>query len=555
MKSIQVDAILDNRMPALTGRIEEYLRDGKTLITTQDEALFRSYGVYTQRPAVAGFFMLRIPVPGGELDSNQLMTISELADHYSRGFADITVRQSIQLHWIRLADLPRLLERLGEAGLFIGQARSDSTRNIVDCPVSGVDEDELIDTSQIVRRVNAFFADSLEFSDLPRKFKIAITGCARHCVFPEINDIGIFAVPDYERGGAVYRARVGGGLSVSPRFGRDLGILADQNEVVDLCAAIALVLKEDSSADGGHAGTPHFVIHETDINRFVEKVELRMGRKLRRESASGLAFVNEPDRSHVGIHGQQTSGLYYIGISTLAGRISAAQLGHLAAIASEYGSGRVRTANTQDVVLLDIPEWHLESVCRELQLAGLDYQPSATRRSVIACSGIEFCKLAVAETKARAAKLCEYLENEVDLDEPVRISITGCPNSCGQHHISDIGLEGSTVTIDGVKLESFQVILGGGVGKIETFGRRIGVRIRSEDLTESIGRLLSAFKERRFQGESFQEFCIRHSDDELIALLNPRKWTLKSGVHKAALVESADQTVLSSLNSDLFNSV
>jgi sulfite reductase beta subunit-like hemoprotein len=205
----------------------------------------------------------------------------------------------------------------------------------------------------------------------------------------------------------------------------------------------------------------------------------------------------------------------------LGGRTSANDLARLADLAQEYGSGRIRTTNTQSIVLLDVPEANLAPLRDELNRARFNYEPSWSRRGIIACTGIQFCKLAVAETKNRAAELNDYLENSVALDGPVRISVTGCPNSCGQHHICDVGLEGSVTTINGVKRETFQVFLGGGVGERETFGRRVGVRIPSEEMAESIARLLTHYRQAREEGETFQDFCLRHSDKELAEYLAP----------------------------------
>jgi sulfite reductase (ferredoxin) len=195
-------------------------------------------------------------------------------------------------------------------------------------------------------------------------------------------------------------------------------------------------------------------------------------------------------------------------------------LERLASLAAAYGSGRIRTTNTQNLILLDIPEWNLGALARELDLGGFNYEPSWSRKAIIACTGIQFCKLALAETKNRATQLNEQLESALDLEDAVRISVTGCPNSCGQHHICDVGLEGSLTTIDGVKRETFQVFLGGGVGEHETFGRRVGARIPSDQLAESLTRLFARYKSDKQGTETFQEFCLRHSNEQLVGYLS-----------------------------------
>jgi sulfite reductase beta subunit-like hemoprotein len=224
---------------------------------------------------------------------------------------------------------------------------------------------------------------------------------------------------------------------------------------------------------------------------------------------------------HLGIHRQRDEGLYYAGISVLGGRTTARELHRLADLAERYGSGRVRTTISQSALLLDVTEERVPALKRDLDRDGFQYRASWAHKGVIACTGTQFCKLAVSETKNRAAELVAYLERTVELDEPVRISVTGCPNSCGQHHICDIGLEGAVTTVDGVKQEAFQVFLGGGVGERETFGRRIGLRIASETLAESLARLLTRYKAERRAGEHVQAFCMRHTDEELVELFSP----------------------------------
>ncbi len=481
--------------------------------------LFRKYGIYTQRPAQDGFFMVRIRIPGGDLTPVELRAIAELSDRYGRALADITVRQNIQLHWVRRESLPVILDRLREVGLSTTEAFGGGVRNILNCPASGVDEKELYDTTPLIQQLNDFFVASRDFSDLPRKFKIAITGCAHRCVYPEINDIGIFAVRDQETGGVAFRARVGGGLSTAPRFSKDLGVLVAPEEVVDLCAAIARVFGDEGNRNDGKSARVNYVLEQEEIPHFRQAVEAARGRKLRRAAHAEAEPVTERDRSHLGIHRQREQGFYYVGLSIVGGRTNALELKRLADLAEEFGSGRMRTTNTQNILLLDIPEMNLHALKQELDASEFDYHPSWARKGMLACTGIQFCKLAIAETKNRAKELDDYLSNAVEMDDPVRISVTGCPNSCGQHQICDVGLEGSLVTMDGVKRESFQVFLGGGVGAHETLGRRIGVRIPSEELSESMARLFSRYKNDRVSSETFQEFCLRHSDENLAEYL------------------------------------
>ncbi len=498
--------------------IYRYAKLGHQAISPDDEPLFRWYGIYSQRPLEDGYFMVRIRIPGGDLTPAQLREIANLADEYGRGLADVTVRQNIQLHWVRIESLPDIVERLQAIGLSTMEACGDVVRNILNCPVSGVDGDELYDTTPLVRQVNDFFMGNRDFSNLPRKFKIAITGCAMRCVYPEINDIGLFAVRD-DAGEVRFRARVGGGLSTSPRFSKDLGVLVEADQVVALCAATAAVFRDAGNRENRKRARLKFLVEQWEIPRFREAIEAQLGYPLRRAESAEAMPVTGRDRSHLGINRQREDGRFYAGIALLGGRTSGADLRQLAAFAEEFGSGRIRTTNTQNIILLDIAEAKLAALKGALQSAGFESQPSWARKAIIACTGIEFCKLAIAETKKRAAELDDYLTEAVQMDDAVRISVTGCPNACGQHHICDVGLEGSATTINGVKRETFQVFLGGGVGAQENFGRRIGLRIPSEELAPSLAQLFACYTERRQGEETFQQFCLRHSNQELAAYL------------------------------------
>jgi sulfite reductase beta subunit-like hemoprotein len=389
--------------------------------------------------------------------------------------------------------------------------------------VAGVDHDELYDTSGIIRELTDFLAGNPDYSGLPRKLKITITGCALLCVYPEINDIGIFAVPGLD-GGPVFRVRVGGGLSTSPRFAGDLGVIIRPSEVVEVCAGIAGLLRERAQGHDNR-GRPSFMVAESELNDFRGSLEAILGRSLERADEIGPALPAHKDRSHVGIHRQHTDGLFYVGLSFVGGRTSSSDLQRLAHLALEYGISRFRTTNTQNIMMLDVTEPNLEPLTRELKLAGFDYEPGWASKGLLACTGIQFCKLALTETKNRAAQLGRELESKLALDEPVRISVTGCPNSCGQHHICDVGLEGSLTTIDGVKQEAFQVFLGGGVGSEESFGRRVGNRIPADRLLDSLASLFASYKALRARRESFQDFCRRHSDRALEAFLHAQDLT------------------------------
>ena len=481
-------------------------------------AHLRRHGLYTQRPAADGFFMVRIRIPGGNLTPEQLDAIADIADEHGRGLADITVRQNIQLHWVRPHSIPTILERLHSIGLSTSEMCGDTARNIVNCPVAGVDHDELYDTSGIIQDLTRLLSGNPQYSGLPRKLKIAITGCALHCVYPEINDIGVFAVPG-PGPEPVFRVRVGGGLSDSPRFARDLGVIVRPRNVPEVCAAIASVFRDRPHRSGDPPGL-YFTLADSELAEFRSRVEKKLGLTLERSYELNPLPPPQKYRSHVGVHRQHTPGLFYVGLSITAGRTSGTGLKTLSRLARQYGSSRLRTTNSQNIVLLDIAEPHLQPLTRDLKLAGFDYEPGWAHKGTLACTGIQFCKLALTETKDRVTQLARQLEQQLTLDEPVRISVTGCPNSCGQHRICDVGLEGSLTTVDGVKQEAFQVFLGGGLGATESFSRRVGPRIPADRLAQALGALFERYQAFRKDQESFQDFCGRYSDAALAGFLD-----------------------------------
>lgn len=369
----------------------------------------------------------------------------------------------------------------------------------------------------MIKKVNEFFVNNPDFSNLPRKFKIAITGCAARCVYPEINDIGLFAVR--EEGEIFFRARIGGGLSNSPRFSKDLRILVESSEVVELCASVAAIFREWGNRDNRKRARLKFLVEEWEIPRFRAEIEARLKRKLKLSAFETAEVVSFGDRAHLGVRQQREAGLFYVGLSILGGRTSGEQLNVIADLAERYGSGRVRTTCGQNIILLDVPEANLSALKQELTANNFAFEPKWARANMIAFTGIQFCKLAIAETKNRAVELSDYLEKTVQLDEPVRISATGCPNACGQHHVCDIGLEGSVTTVDGIKQETFQVFLGGGVGAQETLGRRVGARIPSDKLAGSLANLFRFYQQSKLPADTFQNFCWHLSEKELLKIL------------------------------------
>jgi sulfite reductase (ferredoxin) len=487
---------------------------------------FRWWGLYTQRaPGIEGgrtgaleddeiedsFFMMRVRIPGGQLTAGQLRTVAGIAKEYGRDLADVTDRQNVQYHWIRIEDVPAIWERLEEAGLSSIQACGDVPRNILGCPVAGVDHDEILDATEVLRATEAVAAGNQEFANLPRKFKTAISGCASHCTAHEVNDISFVGVigPDGTPGFDLW---VGGGLSTNPMIAQRLGVFVAPDQVPAVWAGVAGLFRDYGYRRLRARARIKFLVADWGVAKFREVLEKEyLGAPL----PDGPAPAPPPatGRDHVGVHRQQ-DGNYYVGVAPHVGRTSGTQLYQVADLAQAYGSGTVRTTTEQKLLILDIPERALPGLLSDLEAADLQASPSVFRRGTMACTGIEFCKLAIVETKGRARDLYTELGRRLpDFDTPITINVNGCPNSCARFQLADIGLKGSIV--DGQ--EGFQVHLGGSLGADPSFGRKLrGLKVTSEGLTDYVERVLRNYTADRAEGEPFATWA-RRADEGLLA--------------------------------------
>jgi len=495
---------------------------------------FRWYGLYTQRrPGIDGgktavlepeelddrYFMLRIRIDGGQLSNDQLRVIAYISRRYARGTADVTDRQNIQLHWIEIENVPDIWDALDSVGLSTTEACGDTPRVILGCPLAGIDAAEIIDgTPEITTVADRYIGDSA-FSNLPRKFKSSISGCAAQCAIHEINDVAFAGVVN-ERGEAGYDLWVGGGLSTNPMIGKRLGAFVRPDQVAEVWAGVTGLFRDYGYRRLRHRARIKFLVADWGPERFREVLE---------KEYLGYALPDGPPpgpprdgiRDHVGVH-EQRDGNCYVGFAPTVGRLSAEMLDVIADLAARYGSGRVRTTTEQKMVILDVPPGRTGELVAELEAAGLPARPSAFRRHTMACTGIEFCKLAIVETKARAADLISELERRLpDFGAAVTINVNGCPNSCARIQTADIGLKGSLVTgPDGKQVEGFQIHLGGslngGDGSGSGFGRKLrGLKTTAEELPDYVERVLRRFDAAREPGESFAAWTARASEDDL----------------------------------------
>jgi sulfite reductase (ferredoxin) len=510
-------------------RIERiYAKDGFGSIWPSDlRNRFRWHGLYTQRPESDGYFMLRIRIPGGQLTAEQTAVIGSLSERFGRDIADVTDRQNIQLHWIRIDQIPEIWAELERVGLSTTEACGDTPRNILGCPLAGVDASEVIDASEVLLEVNAKLAGNPEFSNLPRKYKISISGCAHQCCQHEVNDLALVGAmhPDGRRGFDLW---VGGGLSTNPMFARRLGVFVPPERVVPVVLGVTAVFRDYGYRRARNRARLKFLVKDWGAERFRAVLEDAIG--------FALDDLDEPSssptahREHGGVWPQH-DGSYYVGFSPKAGRIAGHQLRVVARLAAKYGNGRMRTTTQQKMVILDVPEERVAPLIEELAALNLPVDASAWRRGTMACTGIEFCKLAIVETKGRAAELYRYLEERLpDFDEDIRINVNGCPNSCARYQTADIGLMGCQVTershaTDGAghpievkrKVEAFLVHLGGHLGTDRAFGRKVrGVKVLGNELGPYVETIVRRYTSSRRGDDTFASFVNRLTDAELI---------------------------------------
>ena len=496
------------------------------------DTYFRFWGVYTQGDGVGAvggtggagkalpYFMVRIRIPNGILLSHQVRAIADVVTKYARGSADITVRQNVQLHWITIEDLPEVLDALWRAGLTTMGSCGDDVRNIVGCPLAGVDADEIYDASQLVEEANREFVGNSEFYNLPRKFKICITGCHAWCSYPEINDIGLTAVrgKDHEVG---FSLRVAGGLSTDPHPAKRLDAFVLPEQVLPVLRAVASIFRDsDVLRENRERARLKFLFlkHGWTAEHFLGELNDRLGFKL--APAVTEDIPDDVYRDHVGVHRQKQPRYVYVGASVLRGRITAAQLYAAADLSERYAAGELRTTNMQNLLIVNVPEHNAAAVAGRLQLVGLPTEGSPFGRGIIACSGTEFCKIAITETKSFGRWLAEELDERLPgFEQHLKLHVTGCPNSCGQHWIADLGLEGKKIKQNGQLIDAYYFCVGGAVGKHQAIARPVGYRCPATEVPDAIERLLNRYLAARSPDENLRQFFGRHSSEEIRAFL------------------------------------
>ena len=513
-------------------QIRQFAREGRSTIPPEwANAYFKWWGIYTQGDGVGAvggkggeglateYFMMRIGLPNGILRSNQLRAIAEVTKKHARNLADITVRQNIQLHWLTIEGLVETMDALATVGLGPKGACGDVVRNVTGCPLAGVAADEIFDASPIAQGIARDLSGNSEFYNLPRKFKITATGCRSWCSYPEINDVALTATERVRNGRSEpgFSLRVGGGLSADPHLGIRLNVFVPLERAIDVVRGVAELFREQSTLRESRerARLKHLFLQQGwTEERFRCELEWRLGFKL--DAAEYEQVPSDIYRDHVGIHPQKQPGLAYVGASVLRGRVSGDQLAHAAELSERFGSGELRTTTMQNLVFVNVPRSRAAELARELQQIDLQVDATPFWRGAVACTGTEFCKLAITETKGFARWLVEELESRIpEFDQQLKLHVTGCPNSCGQHWIADIGLEGKKIKHNGKLVDAYYFCAGGSVGAWARTARPVGFRAPATEVPEALERLLRTYLTTREGGENLRAWFGRHSDLEL----------------------------------------
>jgi sulfite reductase (ferredoxin) len=512
-------------------RIENiYSKRGFASIDPNDlRGRMRWWGLYTQRAAGfdggktatvdpaeldAEFFMLRVRSDGKILGPEQLRALGDVSTTYARNTADITDRNNIQYHWIQIEDVPAIWERLEGVGLDSQEACGDSPRPFLGSPVAGIAKDEIIDGSPALAEIKRRFIGNPDFSNLPRKFKTALTGHPSHDVAPEVNDVSFVGTVHPEHG-AGFDLWVGGGLSTNPMLAQKLGVWIPMDEVADAWEGVASIFRDYGYRRLRSRARLKFLVADWGVEKFREVLETEYLHRTLVDNPSPLSPEREGD--HIGIH-EQKDGNFYIGAAPVVGRIDGTTLTGLAELVERYGAQGARLTAYQKLVVIGVAPADVTAFTADLEQIGLTARPSNWRRNTMACTGIEFCKLAIVDTKDRAKALVGELEKRFpDLDVPITVNVNGCPNACARTQVADIGLKGMLVMdANGNQVEGFQVHLGGALGLTTSFGRKLRAhKVTSAGLDDYVTSVVQAFLADRNDGESFTAWAARADEVHL----------------------------------------
>lgn len=471
--------------------------------------LFKWAGMYLQKPKEAGYFMMRVVIPSGLVTNEQAVAMAMIAKEFGRSLYDITTRQCIQFHWLSIENIPEIHRRLAEVGMTTAGACGDITRNIVGNPLAGIDPNELFDTTPIVKEVYEFFRFNEDFSNLPRKFKISISANINNASNSEINCVAFVPAVKEIDGEKVsgFHVKVGGGLSSVPMLAQKLDVFVVKERTKDVAVAITTIFRDYGDREKRHRNRLKFLVADWGLEKFKEKIiELTgplpsMGEDVKGEWNAGYFY---------GIHKQKQEGLNYIGINIPVGRISPDDVIEIARVSKKYGNGEIRHCNSQNIIIPNVPDENVDELIKEPIFEKFPINPSNFIGYAVSCTGNELCNLALVETKGLLKKIAQNLDQEITLDVPIRIHMVGCPNSCGQRHIADIGLHGIKMkNKEKQMVEAFEIYVGGTLNDGGKFNEKLKGKVEADQLAEVVKELILYFKETRNIEETFLNYVKR----------------------------------------------
>jgi ferredoxin-nitrite reductase len=486
-------------------------------------------GIYPQKQG-GDAFMLRVKVPGGVLMPEQARVIGRIATdfangpipnpHFGNNFLDLTTRQDIQMHWIKMENIPEIWRRLEEVGITTVQACGDSARNVLCCPVSGLGHDEIVDAYPVAQAISDYFTGNREYANLPRKFKMSVTGCVEDCAQAEINDIGM--LPARLGDGTVgFNVRVGGGLSDGPRMASDIDVFVRPEEAVEITRGIAQVFGELGDRENRWTARMRYLVQELGPEAFREELERRVAFEL---TPAGKDLTKYYRGDHVGLHPQKEEGLYYLGLNVTVGRMSGEDFEKVGKLAQEYGH-EIRLATDQNLIITGVAEERIDGLLAEPLLERHSPNPGAFERGVVACTGAEFCRFGIVETKVRAVEWAREMDESVGDSvgqEAIRMHFSGCSASCAQPQIGDIGFRGETAKTRDAIVEGVDIGLGGSLGRDAAFIDWVDGAKPADEVPDSLIAVMEKFKDERYDGERFHEWARRRPNKELREALRSR---------------------------------
>ncbi|AXH15891.1 ferredoxin--nitrite reductase [Malaciobacter mytili LMG 24559] len=456
------------------------------------------------------YFMKRIKLVDASMNLEQLKVMGEIALKYAQGLVDFTTRENVQFHFIQIKDLPTIFDMLNSVGLTSRMASGDGPRPIVTCPVSGLDENEIIDVTSIVKEIDTYFdTNEDEFCNFPRKYKLSISGCACHCCGHEIQDIAFTAFKKDEE--VLFDLTIGGGLSKSKQIAYRANRYVKKEQIKDVAVAVAEIFRDNGNRQNRNKARVRHLINDWGVEKFVEEIENKIGYKLQ-EGLEEPTITPIEKRNHFGINKSKIQGESYIGFATLAGRIPGEDFASFAKIIEKYNAKGIRLTTTQNFIVYGVKDEVALSLAQEFETLGYSYRPNTFRARTQSCTGKQFCKFGITETKTYASSLIKYLEEKFPtFNEQLMISISGCGNACSHPQISDIGLIGCKTRVEGDRVDAYEVQLGGhleGTSK-SRFAEGSKLKVPANEVGEFIGNLINDYQKDNKNSFTFKEYLTK----------------------------------------------